>query len=120
MRFKTSSKQYRISYAKKLSVKIAARFGKTAVAMTGGFDSRLVFGSLNSAPNNDITLVHGVSSGTEKEDMEIAQNIAKHYHKDFILEDWNNRKGFNLKPVQYFQNSRLLQLCRFRKQVMLQ
>ena len=85
-----------VSYAKKLSVKIAARFGKTAVAMTGGFDSRLVFGILNSAPNNDITLVHGVSSGTEKEDMEIAQNIAKHYHKDFILEDWNNRKGFNL------------------------
>ncbi|MCQ5295806.1 hypothetical protein NE705_15340, partial [Dorea formicigenerans] len=33
-----------VSYAKKLSVKIAARFGKTAVAMTGGFDSRLVFG----------------------------------------------------------------------------
>lgn len=85
-----------VSYAKKLSVKIAARFGKTAVAMTGGFDSRLVFGIFNSAPNNDITLVHGVSSGTEKEDMEIAQNIAKHYHKDFILEDWNNRKGFNL------------------------
>ena len=80
-----------------MSVVIAKRFRKTAVAMTGGLDSRLVFSILNSAPNNDITLVHGIGTSTEIEDREIAESIAKYYQKDFVLEDWNNRRGFVLE-----------------------
>ena len=79
--------------------KISERYGTVAIGMTGGLDSRLVFAGFNSV-GADITCVHGVSSGTCKEDRHIVDEICAKYNKELELHNWEQPSDFILSDQE--------------------
>lgn len=74
---------------------ISNKYGKIAIGMTGGLDSRLLFGAFTSV-GADVTCFHGVSSDTCREDKAIVEEICASYGMPLELFDWNQPKSFNL------------------------
>lgn len=78
----------------KFSSLVNKNFGKVAMFMTGGLDSRLLFAGFLST-GGSMECIHGISNGSCAEDKKIVKKIAEYYQKNLTLLDWEYEKQYS-------------------------
>ena len=85
------------------AVKINEVFGKQSCFMTGGLDSRLVFGSFNKAGGN-FECMFGQSGSSQLGDRVLVEKLSSVYNKKLNILDWTNKEEDSLeKQLEVFK-----------------
>lgn len=77
------------------SYKLGKEYERIGILMTGGLDSRLIYGIFEAGKCN-ILNIHGIGNGTCKQDYDIVKKISNNYNVELQLLDWHYEKNLNL------------------------
>lgn len=91
LKYKFNSEQESIKEISEQIIKYSSlvknNYGKVAMFMTGGLDSRLLFAGFHNS-GCSMECVHGISNGSCPEDKKIVKDITSFYQKNLTFLDW--------------------------------